>query len=72
MMNGNKMRLFGLHLSFIGWWILGILCFGIGTLWVSAYVSMATAEFYEELKANDYQFTPAANAENADDGNSII
>ena len=32
-MNGNKMKLFLLDLSFIGWMIVGSLCFGIGVLW---------------------------------------
>lgn len=49
MMDGQKMRLFLLDLSFIGWYIVGALCFGIGTLWVDAYRQMARANFYEEL-----------------------
>ena len=48
-MNGNKMRLFLLDLSFIGWSIVGALCFGIGTLWVKAYVDTAHAEFYRDV-----------------------
>lgn len=48
-MNGNKMRLFLLDLSFIGWYIVGAICFGVGTLWVDAYHSMARANFYDEL-----------------------
>ena len=50
MMNGYKMKLFLLQLSFIGWIIVGSLCFGIGILWVFAYMQTATACFYEELK----------------------
>lgn len=50
MMHGHKMQLFLLQLSFIGWMIVGTLCLGIGTLWVSAYMQTATACFYEELK----------------------
>ena len=49
-MNGHKMDLFVLHLSFIGWSIVGSLCFGIGTLWVQAYISATTAHFYESIK----------------------
>ena len=52
MMNGHKWKLFCLELSFIGWMIVGSLCFGVGSLWVSAYMSAAEASFYEELKAN--------------------
>lgn len=51
-MNGNKFRLFCLDLSFIGWIIVGALCLGIGTLWVSAYMNMAHAEFYREISGD--------------------
>ena len=34
MMNGYKGKLFLLDLSFIGWYIIGALCCGVGTLWV--------------------------------------
>lgn len=51
-MNGKKMRLFLLDLSFIGWHIVGALCFGIGTLWVTPYRQTAHAIFYEEIRQN--------------------
>lgn len=51
MMNGYKMKLFLLDLSFIGWYILGALCLGIGTLFVIPYHQMARANFYEALRA---------------------
>lgn len=51
MMDGFKMKYFMLNLSFIGWYIVGILCLGIGTFWVSAYAEAAKAHFYEEVKA---------------------
>ena len=51
MMNGYKGKLFLLDLSFIGWIIVGVLCCGIGTLWVYPYMQMARAHFYEERKA---------------------
>lgn len=50
MMNGHKWEYFCLQLSFLGWIIVGSLCFGIGTLWVSAYMRAANAAFYEDLK----------------------
>ena len=50
-MNGKKMALFVLDLSFIGWYIVGYLACGIGILWVAPYHSMARAEFYAELSA---------------------
>ena len=56
LMNGHKMQYFLLNLSFIGWMLLGSLCFGVGTLWASAYMSTANAVFYEELIANDASY----------------
>lgn len=49
MMKGHKWQLFVLDLSFIGWYIVGMLCFGIGVLWVEAYHQTARAEFYNSL-----------------------
>ena len=48
-MDGNKMKLFVLDLSFIGWYIVGMLACGIGVLWVYPYHMAARAEFYQEL-----------------------
>ena len=50
MMKGYKWKLFMLDLSFIGWYIVGALCLGVGTLWVTPYHQTAKAHFYEELK----------------------
>ena len=50
MMNGHKMELFLLDLSFIGWISVGIATLGIGLLWVQPYMEMARIHFYEELK----------------------
>lgn len=49
LMKGHKWKLFVLDLSFIGWWFVGMLCFGIGTLWVAAYQEAAHVHFYEDL-----------------------
>lgn len=50
MMNGNKMKLFLLDLSFIGWALLSIITLGIGLLWLNPYMFSARAAFYEDLK----------------------
>ena len=47
--NGHKMELFILDLSFVGWHIIGALCFGVGSLWVEAYRHQTFVNFYEEL-----------------------
>lgn len=51
MMEGHKMKLFLLYLSFIGWAILCILTLGLGYLLLMPYVATAQAAFYEDLKA---------------------
>lgn len=51
MMNGYKMKLFLLDLSFIGWMILSVLTLGIGLLFLQPYMNTARAAFYEDLKA---------------------
>ena len=51
MMDGNKMKLFLLDLSFIGWAILCLFTFGIGFLFLQPSVQSAHAAFYEDLKA---------------------
>ena len=63
MMKGYKWKLFCLDFSFIGWYILGFFCFGVGTLWVSSYHATARAHFYNELKA----FRAAENGETAEE-----
>lgn len=50
MMDGNKFDLFALYLSFIGWAILCMFTFGIGFLWLSPYVLVSTAVFYNSIK----------------------
>lgn len=50
MMQGNKMRLFLLDLSFIGWAILALLTMGLGFILLEPYMYAARAAFYEELK----------------------
>lgn len=50
MMDGNKWKLFCLHFSFIGWYLLGILTLGILYIWLIPYVRAAEAQFYLDLK----------------------
>ena len=66
MMKGNKGKLFCLHLSFIGWIIVGALCLGIGILWVWPYIYVSTVEFYNELlaKETDFKVDPENDAQN--------
>ena len=50
MMNGYKWKLFCLDFSFIGWYLLGVLCLGVGTIFVVPYHHMARTNFYLALK----------------------
>lgn len=49
-MNGHKMDLFLLRLSFIGWLFLCALTCGILTLYVGPYMEASTARFYDAIK----------------------
>ena len=51
MMDGHKLDLFILYLSFIGWYLLSILTLCTGMLWVMPYQYTAMAAFYEDVKA---------------------
>jgi uncharacterized membrane protein len=55
MMNGYKGKLFGLYVSFIGWFLLSMLTLGIGLFWVGPYMSLSVANFYEDIKHNGQQ-----------------
>lgn len=50
MMRGHKFELFMLHLSFIGWYLLGIITFGLALFFVIPYVQTTVANFYVELR----------------------
>lgn len=49
LMQGNRLNLFLLGLTFIGWILLGIITLGIGLLWIMPYISVSQLKFYEEL-----------------------
>lgn len=52
MTNGFKLDLFVLELSFILWYFLVAITFGIAALYVTPYVNCTTAMYYENLKHN--------------------
>ena len=49
LMRGHKWQLFVLDLSFIGWYLLSFVTFGLAAFWVAPYVAASRAEFYQEL-----------------------
>ncbi|WP_251859591.1 DUF975 family protein [Clostridium sp. Marseille-Q2269] len=52
MMKGNKTRFLLLYLSFILWYILGVVTIGIAFLWIIPYIKSCEAVFYYDLKTN--------------------
>ena len=56
LMKENKMKLFSLKISFIGWIFVGIFTGGIGFLWVVPYLETSMAVFYEILINNRKQY----------------
>lgn len=55
MMDGHKMDLFLLQLTFIGWELLCGFTLGIGSLFLNPYRNAATAVFYENLQKSAQQ-----------------
>ena len=50
MTDGQKGKLFVMHLSFLGWALIGAFACGIGTYFVMAYENAAFAEAYDDIK----------------------
>ena len=55
LMDGHKMDLFILSLTFIGWEILSGLTFGIGFLFLNPYRNAAYAAFYRNISAHSQE-----------------
>ena len=53
LMKNNKWNIFYLQLTFIGWQILNVFTFGIGTLWLAPYIGITSICFYEKLLENN-------------------
>lgn len=50
LMEGYKWEFFVLILSFLGWWLLELITFGLAAIWVMPYRTMTFANFYLKLK----------------------
>ncbi len=53
LMEGNRWRYFCFCLSFLGWWMLGVLTCGLAFIFAMPYFYVAQAAFYEELLDRD-------------------
>ncbi|MCR4893087.1 MAG: DUF975 family protein [Lachnospiraceae bacterium] len=51
LMKGNRARYLYLMVSFIGLFLLGLISFGIGMLWILPYQQATCALFYENIRA---------------------
>ena len=49
-MEGYKMKVFSLNLSFMGWILLGLCAFGVGIVFVIPYEQTALVGLYEDIK----------------------
>jgi len=52
LMEGNRMRLFCLQFSFIGWDILCLFTLGIGQFWLNPYKKAAITAFYRDISGS--------------------
>ena len=68
MMDGHKMKLFIMYLSFIGWGLLCLLTLGLGFLLLIPYIKTSEATFYQDLLAEEKQIS---NQEDKDDVDNI-
>ena len=57
LMNGHKLDLFCLDLSFLGWYLLGALCCGVGVIFVAPYHHLSRTLFYEAILRGEQQNT---------------
>ena len=49
-MDGHKMELFVLSISFIGWILLSVLTCGVLMFYVEPYMNMSFVNFYNQIK----------------------
>ena len=54
MTNGEKWHIFCMQLSFIGWYLLGCLCCGVGVFFVEPYYQATMAELYTVLRSKAF------------------
>ena len=52
LMIAHKWELFYLHLTFIGWLLVGALTFGIAYLWIKPYFDLTCTNYYLSIKSN--------------------
>jgi uncharacterized membrane protein len=71
-MKNNKMELFVLYLSFIGWFLLALLTFGLILIYVEPYIEATAVQFYYEKSGFSSSSNPEdifMNGESAEEKN---
>lgn len=63
MTDGEKAALFLLDLSFLGWFLLGAIALGVGTLFVLPYYEATWAEVYAAMRAKAFALGAAGEEE---------
>lgn len=53
LMDGHKAEYFVLQLSFIGWFLLGLITAGIAFIWIIPYYHLTMASYYRNLAENN-------------------
>ncbi|HZK01933.1 MAG TPA: DUF975 family protein [Anaerovoracaceae bacterium] len=71
MMQGNKLKLFLLQLSFLGWAVLVVLTLGIGYFWLMPYIVASTVGFYEVANGNLRPYYPNLTGQEDEDENTL-
>lgn len=57
MMSGHKMEYFSFVMSFFGWFLLSLITFGFGFLFLYPYFAASKAYFYQNLKGEEYVYS---------------
>lgn len=61
-MDGHKLDLFVLHLSFIPWQLLSIVTFGLAYIYVAPYMTLTITNFYHNVKRQSASAAPIEEA----------
>lgn len=63
LMHGEKINLFILQLSFIGWHLLCLVTLSVGYIFLNPYIEATTAEFYAAMRAKAFSMGIASSSE---------
>ncbi|KRL05274.1 DUF975 family protein [Liquorilactobacillus oeni] len=72
LMNGHKLDLFLLQLSFLGWSILAVLSFGIGFIWLTPYKTATYVAFYKDIAQDRFLGSDSGKQTTDNDGSFVV